>query len=60
MFFSSLVIQEHLISLEEIIHSVNDLGMSLYNIYIKTTHIVSRFRVVELELQSAKAQAFLI
>ena len=35
MFSSSLVIQEHLISLAEIIHSVNDLGLSLDNTYKK-------------------------
>ena len=35
MFSSSLVIQEHLISLAEIIHSVNDLGNEIYEIYKK-------------------------
>ena len=36
MFSSSLVIQEHLISLAEIIHSVNDLGVE-YIQYINKT-----------------------
>ena len=36
MFFSSLVIQEHLISLAEIIHSVNDLRVE-YIKYINKT-----------------------